>query len=606
MLGEVEQQSLLSALQSIPDVIWSASAVENRLLYVSPACEKMFGYTAEEILENQNLWNDIVAEDDRSKRKVAFKQLTDQNITIETIYKVKTRLGELKWVKDTLIPVLDDIDQLIRVDGIIRDITDTIETEHKFKKIFNLSSNLMFFIDVKNGDFIFENVNHKFRDLLKLNSSDITSHKLEEFENNSFINSILVNCKICRDENREVRFEVTHSNNNQNRVFLISLSPFYNSRASIFKIIGTGEDITDLKNTENRLQKLNEDKNRLLSIVSHDLKAPFNTMLGFIELLSTGIDLEENEKSEYLKFLYESSKRQIELINDLLDWSKVESGLLEFNPKYHSLKKIIEKILASYKGQAFQKKIEFEFNFDKDLQIFFDKNYSKVLLSNLISNAIKFSHKESKIIISAKTEGKFTRISIQDFGIGISERYLQNLFNAKSNYSTRGTAGEKGTGIGLKLCYDILTNNHGELTIDSEPNKGTTVNLFFANPLINIIYFDESPHNEAIRTLANSLLPDIYLCITTDIFEISKFVEKHPTKLAILNLDILKNFQQAFLYKIFSDYNESTIAIIGIAKKPNDDFQNLRKIIPINSIIPFPLDTTYLKEKLFEFIQSPF
>lgn len=580
----VEAIKLNSILESLPDVIWSYSPIENKLIFISSSCEKLLGYKQNELYENNSIWKSILVEEDVNKRKSALLKISEEKIIVETLYRIRTKAGELKWVKDTFIPIVDENDQLVRVDGIIKNVTESIEKENKFKRIFNLSSNLMFFIDIKDENLVFENVNHQFRRLVRYSPLELTSVPMFKLDD-ELIKSIFQNATTCLHEATEIRFEFELIENRHCKHFLFTLTPFYNSQDQITKIIGTGENITELKTGEKRLKKLNEDKNRLLSIVSHDLKAPFNTMLGFIELLSNDIGLEENEKSEYLRFLYESSKRQVELINDLLDWSKVESGLLEFSPRYLSLQKIIDKVFMSYKGQAFQKRIDLEFNFDKHLHLFFDKNYSKVVISNLISNAIKFSHKNGKIIISAEEDDNSVILTIQDFGIGISDRYLQNLFTAKESYSRTGTAGEKGTGLGLKLCYDIMTNNYGHLKINSTTNQGTCVQLEFLKPKANILYFDDHSLSAELKKFTHSLLPDRYLFVTTNIFEASKYSEEFKLRCAFLNLDVINNFQVAFLLKVLNPLLVSKTPIIGIAENVDDDFSSLREIFPLQRVI---------------------
>ncbi|MBM4175837.1 MAG: PAS domain S-box protein [Ignavibacteria bacterium] len=581
----VETTPLISILKSLPDVIWSYSPIENRLIFISPSCEKLLGYSSTEFYNNNSLWKSILVDEDVNKRKSAMLQINEEKVVVETNYRIRTKTGEMKWIKDIFVPVIDENDSLIRVDGIIKDITEVIEKENKFKRIFNLSSNLMFFIDLRGKEFYFENVNRQFRKLLRYSPIELTSVPLKNFDD-EIIRAIIHNSNTCMREGKEIRFEFELNDNSNPKNFLFTLTPFYHSQDDISKLIGTGEDITELKAGENRLKKLNEDKNRLLSIVSHDLKSPFNTMLGFIELLSNDIELEETEKSDYLRFLYESSKRQVELINDLLDWSKVESGLLEFSPRYLSLRKIIDKVLMSYKGQAFQKKIEFEVNIDKHIHLFFDKNYSKVVISNLISNAIKFSHKNGKIIILAEDDDEFIKLKIQDFGIGISERYLKNLFVSKENHSRTGTAGEKGTGLGLKLCYDIMTSNHGQLLVNSSSNEGTTVKLEFLKPKTNILYFDDHNSTGELKKFANSLLPESYVFVTSDIFEASKYSEEFNVHLAFINLDVIRNFQIVFLLKVFNHLLSSQTPLIGLAENVNDDFTSLMEILPIQKIIP--------------------
>ncbi|MBU2445057.1 MAG: PAS domain-containing protein, partial [Bacteroidetes bacterium] len=171
----VKAIKLNSILESLPDVIWSYSPIENKLIFISSSCEKLLGYKQNELYENNSIWKSILVEEDVNKRKSALLKISEEKIIVETLYRIRTKAGELKWVKDTFIPIVDENDQLVRVDGIIKNVTESIEKENKFKRIFNLSSNLMFFIDIKDENLVFENVNHQFRRLVRYSPLELTS-----------------------------------------------------------------------------------------------------------------------------------------------------------------------------------------------------------------------------------------------------------------------------------------------------------------------------------------------------------------------------------------------------------------------------------------------
>ncbi|MFN4112173.1 MAG: sensor histidine kinase, partial [Ignavibacteria bacterium] len=428
-----------------------------------------------------------------------------------------------------------------------------------------------------NSQCFVKSVSKKLKDLL-IGTSVTNDFRNTEFEN--LINSIIERLDELKS-NESLRFEYELKENDSERIFLIDLS-YHITQNGIEKIQGVVTDITYIKLNERRLQKLNNDKNRLLSIVSHDLKAPFNTILNFINLLNDGIELDEEQRKEYLKYIYDTTKQQLELIHDLLDWSKVEAGLLEFSPNFIQLNYLVGKVLSGFSGQIYQKKIQVIQEFDKNLKVFFDRNYLKIVLSNILSNAIKFSHRDSKIIISARDEGDFTTITIQDFGIGFSEKYFKQLSQSHNFNLQIGTMGEKGTGFGLKFCYDIITSNNGKIIIESKSQKGTKVKIKLPNPKVVGLYFGDEDEINALKNYSNKIQPDCFLYLCKDIFDFSRFSEENDVNLVFVKLDTIKTFQHSFLEKVFSGFSEEC-KVIGFGDNP-EELQILKSIIRIDEI----------------------
>ncbi|MCX8010956.1 MAG: PAS domain S-box protein [Ignavibacteria bacterium] len=510
-ISTTDNSLILQLLDSIPDLIWSVSAKDNKILFVSPACKNIFGYSQDELIENPSLWNKLVVNEDLGKKKNAMRKVQTDNMKIDTIYRIRSKDGKLKWVKETIIPIIDERDDLIRIDGITRDISENIETEHKFKRLFNQSSNLMFLISIEDDEFFIENANLKLKELLNFTTQQLHGKNLLELTTNNFFNEIFHHCQEVVQSNKEIKIELTYECGLHQRHFAISLAPFYNYQNKITKIIGTGEEITELKKSEIRLRKLNEDKNRLLTIVSHDLKSPFNSMLNFIDLLTSGMIEDKNERMQYLTILQHSTEKQIELINNLLNWSKVESGLVDFSPKYIHLKQLIESVLTNFYTQLTEKKIQVEFDFEENQKFFFDENFARIIFSNLISNAIKFSFKGGKIIIGSSVEKNYIKIFLKDFGIGMTQRYMRDFLRGNYVDPIIGTAGEVGSGTGLKLCYELMTKNHGRLVIKSQERIGTEIDLFFPIPSKNIVYFKADDFDCSLKGLRKELLPKINL-----------------------------------------------------------------------------------------------
>lgn len=558
-------------------IFWMFSVNKEKFEFISPNCKNITGYEANEFYLNPRLWLNMIHE---SKLDFSFsnKILTNDHLILETIYTIKDKTGNIKIVKDKIIPIIEQSGELTHVTGV------TTELMELPTKIIEKLDFPFCIITYKRKDYLIDYYNEIFEK--KFNGFNNNGNKIDNniknrLEKNfaeALLNS-LEHLKISNEEKTKFvyqtkvdedvtyyQFEILKSVTNENEIIFICY----------------GFDVTELKINEIRLQKLNQDKNRLLSIVSHDLKGPFNSILNLIEMINSDLDINEEQKREFLQFIYDSAKQQLELIHDMLDWSKIDSGLLEFNPTYVNLYQVIEKILLSYKGQIYQKEIKVELQFDKNLLVFFDKNYLKVVLSNLISNAIKFSHKQGKIIISAEESKEFSKIKIQDFGIGMSNRYINLILNSSQNISKLGTLGEKGTGLGLKFCYDIITSHFGKFTIDSSSKKGTTIELLLKKPAHEIIYFDNKLNE--LHSLACKLLPNKMIYFTEDILRLNSLLSDSKIDLIILNIQILKDLHQALLETIFSNINRNT-KIVGFGRLKDEDLEKLKQFIPFEEII---------------------
>ncbi len=196
----------------------------------------------------------------------------------------------------------------------------------------------------------------------------------------------------------------------------------------IQKIYGLVSDITlkkraeeELKKSTENLLKLNETKDRFISIISHDLRTPFSSILGFTELLSNDETLSKEERTQYINFIKESSNSMLSLVNSLLDWTRLQTGRIKFEPQKIQAKSIIEKSINTLSGMSFQKGINVHSTVGNDYFVFADKHLIEQVFNNLLSNAIKFTSKDDKVTVFVKPSGtvRFLEFSIKDTGRGI-------------------------------------------------------------------------------------------------------------------------------------------------------------------------------------------
>lgn len=227
-----------------------------------------------------------------------------------------------------------------------------------------------------------------------------------------------------------------------------------------------------------KLEKMNNSKDKLFSLISHDLRSPFNSLLGFSEILTTEYDsLTPDEIREYIRAIYDSSKNLYGITNNLLQFSRFQMGKIEFKPGRVSLKKLISSVLNLLKGNIVKKQLNIVDNTDKDLAIYADGEMMASVFQNLIANSIKFTNRNGDITINAfpfvENEMRFIRVEVSDNGVGISNSDLKRI-NEGDYYTTPGTDKEFGTGLGIPLVKEFIAKNGGVLNIKSKLDAGST------------------------------------------------------------------------------------------------------------------------------------
>jgi signal transduction histidine kinase len=228
-------------------------------------------------------------------------------------------------------------------------------------------------------------------------------------------------------------------------------------------------------------------KDKFISVLAHDLRGPVAGQKSLNNLILEEYDsMDDATRKEMLTNLKESSDNLYNLLNNLLDWSKAQSGKTLVSIESLNIANEISSIISEYRGWANQKNITFINNIKKDIIVKADKHLTHTILRNLISNAIKFTRKGGNVSVSTdvinndKTD--FLKINVSDNGVGINKERIQSLFKPEKANSTDGTANEKGTGLGLLLCKEFIELQNGELSVDSVINKGSTFS--FTIPLM--------------------------------------------------------------------------------------------------------------------------
>ncbi len=245
-------------------------------------------------------------------------------------------------------------------------------------------------------------------------------------------------------------------------------------------------DITERKQAENEINLKNEElsnlvaeKDRFISIIAHDLRNPFNVLLGLTHLLDEDLpNLTPDDIHKMVTALRGTTLSVYNLLENLLEWSLIKRGNTSFNPKAFILQNKMDEFLLPVLELANKKKIEISYCVPDDLEVYADKSMMSSIIRNLASNAVKFTPKNGKVFLSAQVNGdQNIEISVKDTGIGMKKSILDKLFNIDRNNNRRGTEGESSSGLGLIICKELVEKHGGKIRVESKVGKGSTFYL---------------------------------------------------------------------------------------------------------------------------------
>jgi len=221
-------------------------------------------------------------------------------------------------------------------------------------------------------------------------------------------------------------------------------------------------------------QNINLAKNKIFTVLAEDLITPFNLLLEYTDLLEQNAD-ESNTKAirKNSGIIYQSSKNLFQLLENLLQWSRNQRGMIEFHPGYFDLYKTINHLISVEEVLAHKKSIEFRRDLQEALIVYADESHITTVLRNLVNNAIKYSHFGGWVKIGITDKNGFAEVTITDNGVGINQEDMKKLFRMDTHITRKGTANERGTGLGLIVAHELILKNRGSISVESEEGKGT-------------------------------------------------------------------------------------------------------------------------------------
>jgi PAS domain S-box-containing protein len=388
---------------------------------------------------------------------------------------------------------------------------------------------------------------------------------------------------------------------------------------------GVIEDITSRKHVERKLQEyvwalekskndlsdLNAQKDKLFSILSHDLRSPFSSILGFCDILiKENKELSEEERTQFISYIQESAQDQLALVNNLLDWSRLESGRIKMETKALDLQDVADKCVRSLLGLARQKKVNLSSSLPAGTMMRGDQTLLSEVFGNLISNSLKFTPEGGSISIELidQTENQWI-VGVRDTGIGIPEEDIQKLFKVEEKYTRKGINGEKGTGLGLPVVYEIMQKHHGTIRVQSTIGTGTLFLLTFPksctydSPTILIVDDEQGMRLVHSRYIERAMpkVKILYAMNGNEAYQITR--ESHPAMI-VSDCDMPEVDGHDFVKKVREDPEIKDIPIVIITGQNSNSNREVLKSLGVNEILTKPVSPEKLEEVIKRYVSG--
>lgn len=498
------QSVFQETISSINTVLYSTNSTGTEYNFVTEAVRSLFGFSPEEIYQNKlKILRLIYPEYFIDFRKFIIKLRKGEEAVLE--YKMKDRFGKEHWVRHSGVPIFKN-DEVYRIVGVIQDITEEkliqlklSRSEEQFRMLIDTADDLIFIL---NGFGYFSMVNKNGASALGYLPDEIIGRHFLEFIDKEDESKVAESFTKILNSSGITIFEASFLDRfDKGVLFEIHAKPLL-TEGEVNGMLSIGRNVTGRKSDEQKIKDLNSkliEANRIISIererarnkitvleelnklksefisnVSHELRTPLASIVGFAETIFFDQDLNKETLKEFSNIILNEGKRLAKLINDLLDFSKLEAGDEELQKQQQDILKILDNVILVFEDQVNEKSITLTKEYPEKEQIInVDRERIKKVFSNILSNAIKFTPAGGRISVLVQEFGKEIEVAITDTGIGIPEKEISNLFQ-KFGKVHRPGAQITGAGFGLVSAKQIIDLHKGFIKVRSEENKGTT------------------------------------------------------------------------------------------------------------------------------------
>lgn len=492
------KQRFQIAIEAARTRVWELRPDKDKLI-LDNNLPPLFGYNEKEIQSTTEERMKLIYEEDRELVLKAIKKCSEgKSKSFELEHRIYEKDGSIGWILLRGIQIPPENGKPARLIGSATDITDRKnyeealrKSEEKFRNIFESSGIGM---AILGPDGQFTKVNSAFCEIMGCNDEEILETNFrdithpDDLEKSVNLIEDMIKNELLESSSLEKRY--IHKNGEVIWA-LTTLSLIRGTDGKPLFFIAQIQNITKRKKNEEQLLKytdelsiLNTSKDKFFSIISHDLRTPFNSLLGISEFLTQSYDeLSPAEAKESITSIYHASQNVYNLIINLFEWSRLQSSRIEIEKIPINLNGNINELINLYKHNAEAKNITLRHNISKDINVVADKYTLETVLRNLINNAIKFTKPGGTVSVSATKKDLLAEITVADNGVGISSENQKKIFRIDAQFKTNGTVDETGSGLGLILCKEFVEENGGTISVNSEEGKGAK--FIFTLPLLN-------------------------------------------------------------------------------------------------------------------------
>ena len=460
---------------------------QGNIIHTNNTVRNRLGYSSEELIGNPVLM--IHPPERRVEAGLIVKEMLEDKREFCPV-PIITKSGDQIPVQTRVTKGIWDGKPVIF--GVSKDISELQLSEEKFSKVFLLNPSACGLSDLNTRQYI--QVNEAFTRLLGFSNEEVigkTAVELGILTPDSMQNLLMKIKK--KGATLDLETDLMAKNGEIKHVILSAEDIYVQDKILRYTVVN---DITQRKCYENKillknkeLQKLNKQKDRFFSIIAHDLKNPFNTIVGFSELMAKQVQNQDYEDlDEFSQIIEQSSRLIMNLLDNLMQWSRSQTGKMSLNLQKNDMNHLINETILLLSHAAQKKLINIKHTISQKITVFADKEMIATVLRNLIFNAIKFTPDGGEIVISVQEKDGDILVYVKDTGVGIEKNRISKLFRIDGNASTPGTQDEKGTGLGLILCKEFIEKHHGRIWVESInsakfQNHGTTFYFTIPNNL---------------------------------------------------------------------------------------------------------------------------
>jgi PAS domain S-box-containing protein len=433
------------------------------ILDVNNSFLKMFGYNTKEEVVGRNK---LVTYPDVTEYSFVQNELKSKGRLNNYQTARKKKNGDLIYISENIVAIFDSGGEIIKTKSFVFDVTNQVTAEmllknieSKFSKVISCNTSAFYFYRLSGEDLIFTGANPTANKIIGIQHDALVGKKIEECFPNLPDNIPTLYKKVAKGELTNQSFETKYSGDRFTGYYAVDVFRIEQNEIAVSFI-----DITERKIEEDR-------NNKLFSIISHDLRNPIANIVNFSELILRGSNLNKEKMMEYVGVLNSTAESALTLLEDLLLWSKAQTGRGEYKPEIFKIFPAVNEVLEVLSSAAYLKQINIKNSIQFDLDCYADKQMLKTVLRNLMQNSIKFTHPGGLIEVTAISEKDHVRFAVSDNGVGINIENQKKLFEVGANLSTLGTAGEKGSGLGLTICKEFVVKHGGAIWVESEIGK---------------------------------------------------------------------------------------------------------------------------------------